>query len=322
MATNLQSNANSKKNTKEKTGISTTLRNIRKHWILYLMLLPCIVFFIVFSYIPMGGLVLAFKEYKFNMGILRSPWVGMQYFNEFFRNYQAPELIRNTVILGFIKVVLEFPAPVILALMLNEVKNEKFKKVTQTVSYLPHFISWVVVVAIVQRVLAPDTGLLNSFIKLLGGDGSTFFMMEPKYFYQIVFFSDIWKTIGWGSIIYLAAMSGIDPELYEAARLDGAHKGQEIFYITIPGIKTTIGILFILGLGGLISSGFEQVFLLRTPGNMALADTLDVYVINTGLSGGQYGYATAVGLIQGIVGLILVTLGNKASRKYTEVSVW
>ncbi len=270
----------------------------------------------------MGGLLLAFKEFKFNKTLLQSPWVGFQYFETFFSNYQFPLLVRNTLVIGLIKIVLEFPFPIILALMLNEVKHQKFKKLSQTISYLPHFISWVVAVAIVQRVLAPDIGLLNQFKEFLGLSGETFYLMEENYFYRILFSIDLWKGIGWGSIIYLAAISGIDPQLYEAARIDGAHKGQEIWHITLPGIRTTAGILFIMGLGGLISTGFEQLMLLRTPGNMSLADTLDVYVIKTGLTGGQYGYATAVGLIQGIVGLILVVSANKLSKKYSEVSVW
>ncbi|GMQ59015.1 ABC transporter permease subunit [Vallitalea sediminicola] len=314
----------SKRTTKVNTGLKNKglLAQVRKHWILYLMLLPCLVYFFIFKYIPMGGLLLAFKEFKFNKSLLESPWVGFQYFEAFFSNYQFPQLLRNTIVIGLIKIVLEFPFPIILALMLNEVKSKRFKRISQTISYLPHFISWVVAIAIVQRVLAPDIGLMNQFKTLFGGDGSTFYLMEGKYFYSILFSSDIWKSIGWGSIIYLAAISGIDPQLYEAARIDGATKAKEIWHITLPGIRTTAGILFIMGLGGLISTGFEQLMLLRTPGNMSLADTLDVYVIKTGLTNGQYGYATAVGLIQGIVGLILVITANKLSKKYSEVSVW
>lgn len=289
---------------------------------LYAMLLPCIAFFIIFSYIPMGGLILAFKDYKFNMGILGSPWAGFKYFETFFTNYQALELIRNTVVVGMIKVVLEFPFPIILAVMLNELKNERFKRFTQTVSYLPNFLSWVILVTMMQRILAPNTGLLNQLIGLLGGDSSTFYMMEESAFYPIIFTSDLWKNIGWNSIIFLAAITGIDPTLYEAARIDGARKWREIWHITLPSIRPTIGILFIIGLGSLLSSGFDQIYLLRTPGNMSLADTLDVYIIRIGLTGGQYGYATAVGLIQGVVSLILVLAANKASSKLTEVSIW
>lgn len=298
------------------------LKEIKKHWVLYMMLCPCIISYIIFSYIPMGGLLLAFKEYKFNMGILQSPWVGLRYFIDFFNNYQAPLLIRNTFIIGTFKVILAFPFPIIFALMLNEVKHTKFKKINQTISYLPHFVSWVVVIALTQRVLAPNIGLLNQIKGTLGGDDSTFYLMEERYFYPIMFWSYLWKTIGWNSIIYLAAIAGIDPTLYEAAEIDGANRWHEIRYVTLPGIRSTAGILFILGLGGLISTGFEQIYLLRTPGNMEVADILDTYVIQVGLTGGQYGYATAVGLIQGIVGFIMVVVANKISKKYTEIGVW
>ncbi|MEG6613250.1 ABC transporter permease subunit [Pseudoclostridium thermosuccinogenes] len=309
-------------NKKNKSKGRELLINIKRHFPLYIMLLPCIASFIVFSYLPMVGLVLAFKEYKFNMGILGSPWVGLRYFKNFFLSYDAYRLVINTVVIGTIKTIFEFPFPIILALMLNEVRNERFKKLTQTISYLPNFISWVIIVTMLQRILAPDTGLLNQFKALLGGDPGTFYMMEEKYFYPIIFLSDLWKNMGWSSIIYLAAISGIDPTLYEAAKIDGANKWREIWNVTLPGIRTTIGVLFIMGVGGIISSGYDQIYLLRTPGNMSLADTLDVYVVRVGLSGGQYGYGTAIGMIQGIVGLILVIICNKLSRKYTEVSIW
>jgi putative aldouronate transport system permease protein len=286
------------------------------------MFLPCFLFFAIFSYAPMLGMVLAFKEFKFNMSLWDYPWVGLKYFRDFFSNYQAGTIIKNTFIIGIIKVVVEFPFPIMFALMINEVRDKRAKSVIQTISYLPYFLSWVVVAAVVQRVLAPNTGILNQAISALGGDGSYFFMMKPESFYPVVLLSDLWKNIGWNSIIYLAAIAGIDPGLYEAARVDGANKRQELFHVTLPSIRMTIGIMFILGLGGLVSSGFEQVYLLRTPGNMELADTLDVYVIQVGLSQGQYGYAAAVGLLQGIVGFILVYVGNQASKKFTEVSVW
>ena len=317
-----QKNVIPEKCTNQKSKSSLLLQRIGKHWILYLMLLPCIASYVIFSYIPMSGLLMAFQEFKFNKNIFNSPWVGFQYFENFFTSYDAGQLIINTVLIGLCKIILAFPFPIIFALMLNDVKNKKYKKITQTISYLPHFISWVVVVAIVQLMLAPDTGLLNQVKTALGGDGSTFYMMESAFFYPIMFISHIWKTVGWESIIYLAAISGLDPQLYEAADMDGANKWTQIWNVTIPGIKPTMGILFILGLGSLVATGYDQIYLLRTPGNMTLADTLDTYVIRVGLTGGQYGYATAVGLIQGIVGLLLVTFANKLGKKYSEVSVW
>lgn len=304
-------------------GYATPLRKrIWQHRILYIMFIPCVVYFILFSYMPMTGILMAFEKYSFSKGIFGSPWVGLQYFETFFSSYDCTRLLRNTLTVGFMKCILEFPFAIILALMLNELRHAKFKKAAQTISYLPHFMSSVIIITMLQRILAPDTGVLNQLIAALGGDGSTYFLMKAKYFYPILFIMDIWKNIGWDSIIYLAAISGVDPNLYEAAELDGCSKLKKMWHITLPSIKGTIGVLFILGVGGLLSSGFDQIYLLRTPGNMELADTLDTYVVRVGLSNGQFGYSTAIGLIQGVVGLILVLSCNKLSKKITEVGIW
>ncbi|RXZ82430.1 sugar ABC transporter permease [Paenibacillaceae bacterium] len=297
-------------------------KRILLHRYLYMMLLPCLLFFIIFSYIPMGGLMLAFKDYKFNKGIIGSPWLGFDYFQRFFNDYQSMELIRNTLIISGMKLFLYLPFPIILALMFNEIRSRWFKNVAQSISYLPHFLSWVVVIGLVQRVLAPDTGLLNEAVASMGGDGSTYYLMEPDYFYHIMFGSHVWKSIGWDSIIYLAAISGINPDMYEAAKMDGAGKWREIWNITLPSIMPTILILFILSLGSILTAGFDQLYLLRTPGNMHLSDILDTYIIRVGLQGGQYGYATAVGLMQGVIGLILVVMANRIARRVSDTSVW
>ncbi|WP_308637577.1 ABC transporter permease [Paenibacillus silvisoli] len=297
-------------------------KSIVLHRYLYFMLLPCIAFFIIFSYIPMGGLLLAFKEYKFNKGLLASPWVGFDYFKAFFNSYQSKALIKNTLIISSMKLFLYLPFPIILALMFNEIRSKWFKNVSQSILYLPHFLSWVVVIGLVQRVLAPDTGLLNQFIAKLGGDGSKFYMMEPNSFYQIMFGSHLWKSLGWDSIIYMAAIAGVNPDMYEAAKIDGASKFKEIWNITLPSIMPTVVILFILSLGNILSAGFDQLYLLRTPGNMQLSDILDTYIIRVGLQGGQYGYATAVGMLQGLIGLILVIIANRISRKVSDTSLW
>jgi putative aldouronate transport system permease protein len=300
----------------------TTLQKIIGFRPLYFMLAPAIIYYIVICYIPMGGIVMAFQDFNYRRGIFGSKWIGFQYFITFFTSYDFPRLLRNTLVIGFIKCIIEFPFPVILALMLNEVSSAWFKRSTQTISYMPHFMSGVIIVTMMQRLLAPNTGIVNSLIGTLGGDPSTFFMMEAKYFYQILFGMDIWKNIGYSSIIYLAAISGIDAELYEAAEIDGCGKLKKMRHITLPGIAGTIGILFILNVGSLISASYEQVWLLRTPGNMSLADTLDLFVVRVGLTEGKFGYATAVGLVQGIVGLVLVVSANKIARKYAEISVW
>ena len=297
-------------------------RRIYRHRLLFIMLMPCIAWFVIFAYIPMVGLILAFKEFKYNMGMLRSPWVGLHYFKAFFSYYQAPRLILNTFWVGFIKIVISFPFPILFALMLNEIRNNHLKRIAQTVSYLPHFLSWVVVASLVHKLLAPNEGLINQLVAALGGDGSTYWLMEEDYFYQIMFISHLWKGLGWGSIIYLAAIAGIDPTLYEAAEVDGANWFWKIIHVTLSGIRSTIGILFILGLGDILRTGFEQNFLLRTPGNMGAADILDVYVLRTGLMQGQFGYATAVGMLQGVAGLIMVIIANRLSRRFTDVSLW
>lgn len=297
-------------------------RNILLHKYLYLMLLPCLVFFIIFSYIPMTGIILAFKEFKFNQGILGSPWAGFKYFERFFNDYQSGMLIKNTLIISCMKLFIGLPFPIILALMFNEVKNRYFRNIAQSISYLPHFLSWVVVVGLTQRLLAPDNGLLNQIVGFFGGDSGVFYMMEPHYFYQIMFGSHIWKSIGWDSIIYLAAIAGVNQDMYEAARMDGASRRKEIWHITLPSIQPTILILFILSLGSILSAGFDQLYLLRTPGNMHLAEILDTYVIRVGLQGGQYGYATAVGLMQGVIGLILVVAANRISKRVSDTSLW
>lgn len=295
---------------------------MKKYWVLYLMLVPCIIYYILICYVPMGGIVLAFKDYSFKKGIWGSPWVGLQYFKMFFTSYDSQRLIRNTLSVGLIKCVLEFPFAIILALMLNELRSAKFKKITQTITYLPHFLSSVIIITMLQRILAPNTGVLNQIIGAMGGNSGTFFLMESKYFFQILFSMDLWRNIGWDSIIYLAAISGVDTALYEAADMDGCSKLKKMWHITLPSIRGTIGLLFIMGVGGLLSSGFEQIFLLRTPGNMNFADTLDTFVVRVGLQGGQFGYATAIGLIQGVVGLVLVIICNRISKKITEVSLW
>jgi len=311
---------------KKKQEISTHKKSLKKRllqfWPLYLMLVPAIVYYTLICYVPMGGIILAFKDYSFRKGIWGSPWVGFRYFRTFFTSFDFLRLLKNTLTVGFIKCILEFPFAIILALLLNEVRNMKFKKISQTITYLPHFLSTVIIVTMLQRILAPNTGVINQIVGSLGGDSTTFFMMVPGYFFKLLFSMDLWRNIGWDSIIYLAAISGVDLALYEAASIDGCSKLKKMWYITLPGIRGTIGLLFIMGVGSMLSTGFEQIYLLRTPGNMTVADTFDTFIVRIGLMNGQFGYATAVGLIQGLVGLFLVIICNKISKKYTEVSLW
>lgn len=296
--------------------------NIWQHRAQYFMLLPCIIFFIIFSYLPMAGMVLAFKEFRFDTGIFGGAWVGLQYFERFFQDPQSWTFVKNTLIISSMKLILALPFPIILALMFNEIKNNKIRSFFQSITYLPHFLSWVVVVGILQSILAPNTGLLNQMISFLGGDGSRFFLMEEASFHSVMFWSYVWKDIGWSSIIYFAAIMGINPSLYEAAAIDGANRWRQIWHITLTGIRPTILILFILSLGNILSAGFDQIYLLKTPGNMEVSEIIDTYVIRTGLQSGQFGYATAVGMMQGIVGLIVVLAVNRFASKKFNTSLW
>lgn len=295
---------------------------IIKHNVFYIMLFPCLLFFLLFSYWPMAGLVLAFKEYGFNTGILGGEWVGFRYFEQFFSDPRSSIYFNNTIIIGILKLFIALPFPIVLALMFNDVQNNKLRGAFQSITYLPYFISWVVVVGLMNRLLAPNTGLINQAIEAFGGDGSTFFMMNEGLFYPLVFISYIWKGIGWDSIIYYAAIVAVAPTLYEAAAIDGAGKWRQVWHVTLPGITATIIILFILSLGDILSSGFDQIYLMQNPGNADVSETIDTYIVRTGLQGGQFGYATAIGLMQGIAGLILTIIVNKITSKKFGTSLW
>ncbi|KKI93511.1 protein lplB [Bacillus sp. SA1-12] len=294
---------------------------IWQHRVFYLFLLPGIIWFFIFSYIPLYGITIAFKDFNFVKGILGSPWAGFKYFQQFFTYYQAGEIIRNTLIISLMKLLIGFPMPIILALMLNEVRVSKFKRTVQTISYLPHFISWVVVVTLMQRMLTPYGGPVNEIIAALGLDKIQF-LGNITYFYQIIIASDVWKGVGWGAIIYLAAISGVDPQLYEAAKMDGANRFRQMWHVTLPSIRGVMVILFILACGGIMSAGYEQLLLLNTPATAKIGTVLDVYVIKAGLEQGRFSYATAVGLFQGMIGLILIITANRISKKVNGTSLW
>lgn len=298
----------------------TNTKYFIKYYQLYLLLIPAIAYFIVFHYLPTFGLTLAFKHYRFDKGMFYSPWIGFDYFVQFFDYFDSWKLIGNTLVISFFKLIVFFPIPIIFAIMLNEVKSLVFKRAIQTISYLPYFISWVVAVTIFQQFLSLD-GLFNQVRQSFGYE-PIFYMNEPAYFYPIMFLSYVWKMTGWNAIIFLAAIAGIDQELYEAARVDGAGKLRQIWHITLPSLVPIASMLFILGLASFLSAGWEQIYLLRTPGNMEVADILDTYVIEQGFKGGQIGYATAVSLFQSVIGLIFVIATNYAVKKKTQNSVF
>lgn len=292
---------------------------IRNKYI-YIMALPVVAYYIIFHYAPMYGAIIAFKEFNPALGIMGSPWVGFKHFKSFFEGVYFWRLVRNTLLISVYSLIWGFPAPIILALLLNEVKNKYFKRTVQTVSYLPHFISLVVVCGIIKDFTSTD-GVINDIIEFLGGE-RTNFLMIPEWFRPIYVGSGIWQGVGWGSIIYLAAITNIDPQLYEAATIDGASRWKQTWHITLPGIVPTIVILLILRLGGLMSVGFEKIILLYNSATMETADVISSYVYRRGLLDFDYSFSAAVGLFNSVINLILITSANRLSRKVSETSLW
>ena len=277
------------------------------------MVVPILILLILFCYKPMYGILIAFKRYRPSLGIMESKWVGLKYFRQFFRDPYCWRLFRNTLSISFLNLLFGFPAPIIFALLLNEVRVKKFKKTVQTISYMPHFISMVVVCGMITSFCASD-GLFNNIIELFGGERSNL-LMNKNLFYPIYIISDIWKNLGWDSIIYLAALSGIDQEQYEAAKIDGANRLQQMFHITLPGIMPTVSMLLVLRIGSLLSVGYEKIILLYQPTTYEVADVISSYVYRRGLQSGEFSYGTAVGLFNSIVNIILLLTANKVSKK-------
>lgn len=303
------------------TAKSLLLKRIWQHRLLYIFILPCVVWLLIFSYYPMYGATLAFKDYSYNLGITGSPWVGFKHFQAFMTSPEFWIVIKNTVIISGLKILFGFPAPILLALLLNEVRSSKFKRAVQTMSYLPNFVSWVVVVTLMTIVFSPYGGIVNDIRKSFGLE-SVFYMGQKESFYPMVVLSDIWKGAGWGSIIYLSALSGISPELYEAAILDGAGRLKCTWHVTLPCIRETIGIMFIFAVGGILSAGFDQILLLQQPANNLISEILDTYVLKTGLNYGRFEYATAIGLFKSLFSLVMMVAANSITKKFMEVGIW
>lgn len=297
------------------------VRKIRKNWDLYLLIIPIIAYFIIFKYIPMYGLQIAFKDFIAVDGIFNSPWVGLEHFERFFQSFYFERLLSNTLLIGLYELAVGFPIPIILALMINEVKNKYFKSFIQTITYAPHFLSVVVVVGILYLFLSPQTGIINQLIVILGGE-PIYFMAEPAWFKTIFVFSGVWQNMGWSSIIYLAALSAIDPQLQEAAKIDGASRLQRIWHINLPSIKPTIIIMLILQCGSILGVGFEKVFLMQNSLNMSASDVISTHIYRTGILGADYSYSTAIGLFESFVNLIILLLVNYTARKVNKVSLW
>jgi putative aldouronate transport system permease protein len=288
---------------------------------LYLLAVPGLLVILIFQYGPMPGIAIAFQDFSPSRGLAGSEWVGFQHFQRLLNDPKFWQIFRNSIVLSLIGIVFLFPAPIILALLINEVTNQFFKRTLQTIYYLPHFLSWVIVASLTYLMLSTEIGLVNKAIVQAGGQKIPFLLRE-ELFYPTIVIQSIWKEVGWGTIIYLAAIAGVSPTLYEAARVDGANKLQQIWYITLPGIMPTITILFILNVGALLSNNFEQVWLMQNALNLRISEVIDTYVYKTGVQGGQFSYTTAVGLFKSVIGFGLIMSANWYANKRGYEGIW
>lgn len=293
---------------------------ISNKW-LYILLIPGLLYLLIYNYLPMFGIVIAFQKFNMVQGIFHSKFIGFDNFKLLFQEPRFYEVFANSVILSFYNLIFGFPMPIILAVLLNEIKQDIFKRFVQTVSYLPYFISWVVVSGMLLNYLSQSNGMVNFIIEKLGGEKLPF-LMDPKYFRGIMVIANMWKGAGWGSIIYLAAMSNLDQQVYEAALIDGANRFQRMRYITIPGIMSTIITVLILNMGSIMNNGFEQIFMLQNSLNLEVSEVFETYTYKQGLMLGNFGYSTAVGLFKSLVSFVLVMFTNFIARRVGEKGLW
>jgi putative aldouronate transport system permease protein len=294
---------------------------MKKHYPLYLFMLPGLLYLLIFKYAPMYGIILAFKEWSVVKGVLGSKWVGFQNFAYLFGSRTFMQVFRNSIVISLLRLMWGFPVPIILALAMNEVKKGYIKRPVQTLLYLPHFISWVVITGMVFNFTNTSTGIINIIIKSMGREPIPF-LQSTKYFRSVIIIMEIWKTSGWGTIVYLSAMASIDPNMYEAAIIDGANRFQRILHVTLPSILSTIVVLLIMRTGRILNNGFEQIFLLYSPLVYEVADVFETFTYRTGLREGRFSFATAVGMFQGVVGLILIFTTNTIARRVGEGGLW
>ncbi|OMF37715.1 sugar ABC transporter permease [Paenibacillus sp. FSL H8-0548] len=297
-----------------------TIGRIRKNWGLYLLLLPAVVLLLLFSYKPMYGVLIAFKDYSPALGIMESPWAGLKYFEKFINSYQFKITIKNTVIISLYSMA-TFPIPIILALMINQMRVNRFKHVFQTVTYMPHFISTVVMVGLILILFSPGSGLLGNIYRLFGAEAPNL-MGSVEWFSSVYVWTDVWQHAGWDSIIYIAALSAVDPSLYEAAKVDGASRWQRIRFIDIPMLLPTAITLLILRIGGLLGVGFEKVYLMQNNLNISSSEVIATYVYKIGMLSSQYSFSSAINLFNTIINFILLIIVNQAAKKYSENSLW
>lgn len=291
------------------------------HWQLWLMVIPAVTYMLLFVYKPMGGVLIAFQDYSLKKGIWGSEWVGFENFTRLFKSYWFPVILKNTLTISLLSLALSFPAPIILALAANEIRSEKRKRLFQTVSYAPHFISTVVVCGMITVFLSPESGVINFLLKALGGEAVAF-LAKPDAFKWVYVISGIWQTVGWSAIIYIAALSGVDKNLLEAAEIDGANRVQRILYVNLPVLIPTIVIMFILRCGSILSVGYEKVYLLQNTANLSASEVISTYVYKMGLEKADFGFSTAANLFNNVINCIVLILSNKISKKVSGSSLF
>jgi len=296
--------------------VGKLLTRMNREKYIYLLLLPGVLYFIIYRYVPMAGLVIAFKDFNPFTGFWNSDWVGIKHFTRMFESSEVIQVLINTIQISLLQIFVAFPVSIILALMLNELRHATLKRFIQSLIYLPHFLSWVVVVGIFVVFLRGE-GLVNSVLANFGLEAIPF-LTDPAYFKPIIILQVIWKEAGWGTIIFLAALAGVNPSLYEAAVIDGANRWRQLWHVTLPAIRGVIIILFILRLGSVLDTGFEQIFLMLNPFNMDSGNVLDTYVYFKGIQQGNIGFATAVGMFKGVIGLVLVLSANRLAKRFGE----
>jgi len=301
--------------------ISRLGKVIAKDRYLYLLALPGIIYFLIFKYVPMAGILIAFQDYSPYLGFAESSWVGFEHFKRLFVNPDFWLLLRNTLAISFLNLLLFFPLPIILAILMNELQSQFYKRTVQSIIYLPHFLSWVIIATLTFMLLSRSEGIVNQLLEFFGFEKIDF-LTNPSIFWLLLTSQSIWKEAGWGTIIFLAAIAGVNSQLYEAAKIDGANRFRQIWHVTLPAIRNVIIILFILRLGDIMEVGFEQVFLMYNGAVSEVAEVFDTYVYRVGIQQGQFSFSTAIGLFKSLVGLILVVVANKMAKKFGEEGIY
>jgi len=298
------------------------LNSIKKDYLLWLMVLPAVIEVFIFHYIPIYGVQLAFREYDFSTGGFGGKWVGLKYFIQFFNSYQFKNILWNTFFISITNIIIGFPIPIILAILINQLRNQRTKEFLQTIVYMPHFISTPVMVGLLIVLLAPNTGIISKFLDALFGIGNLNLLGEPRAFVPLYVLSDVWQHAGWNSIVYLAVLSNVDLELYEACKVDGGGRWHTIRYIELPTLVPTMLILLVLNLGSILGVGFEKIYLMQNPLNIRVSEVISTYVYKMGLLSAQFSYATAIGLFNTVINFTFLSIGNRISKKFTGWSLW